>query len=61
VPVEDPDAIAAALDRASAMSCDEREVMARRARVHGRQFDRAVIFDRVLERLNTDWMGRRKV
>jgi len=61
VPVEDPDAIAAALDRASAMSCDEREVMARRARVHGRQFDRAVIFDRMLERLNTDWMGRREV
>jgi glycosyltransferase involved in cell wall biosynthesis len=61
VPVQDPDAIAAALDRASAMSCDEREVMARRARVHGRQFDRAVIFDRMLERLNTDWMGRREV
>jgi glycosyltransferase involved in cell wall biosynthesis len=50
VPVQDPDAIAAALDRVCAMSCEERESMARRARAHARQFDRAVVFDRVLER-----------
>jgi glycosyltransferase involved in cell wall biosynthesis len=57
VPVEDPDSIAAALDRVSAMSCDEREGLERRARVHARQFDRAVVFDRVLQRLNADLMG----
>jgi glycosyltransferase involved in cell wall biosynthesis len=57
VPVEDPDAIAAALDRVSAMSCDEREGMQRRARVHAMQFDRAVVFDRVLQRLNADQTG----
>jgi glycosyltransferase involved in cell wall biosynthesis len=57
VPVEDPGAIAAALDRVSAMSCDEREGMERRARAHARQFDRAVVFDRVLERLNADGIG----
>jgi glycosyltransferase involved in cell wall biosynthesis len=50
VPVQDPDAIAAALDRVCAMSWEERESMARRARAHARQFDRAVVFDRVLER-----------
>jgi glycosyltransferase involved in cell wall biosynthesis len=50
VPVQDPDAIAAALDRVCAMSCEERESMARRARAHARQFDRAVVFDRLLER-----------
>jgi len=58
VPVEDPDAIAAALDRVSAMSGDEREVMAQRARTHARQFDRIMVFDRILERLNADPMGR---
>lgn len=57
VPVEDPDAIAAALDRVGAMSCDEREGMQRRARVHAMQFDRAVVFDRVLQRLNADQAG----
>lgn len=57
VPVEDPDAIAAALDRVGAMSRDERESMQRRARVHAMQFDRAVVFDRVLERLNADQAG----
>jgi glycosyltransferase involved in cell wall biosynthesis len=52
VPVEDPAAIAAALDRVNAMSCDERETMERRARMYARQFDRAVVFDRLLERLD---------
>ena len=57
VPVQDPDAIAAALDRVCAMSCEERESMARRARAHARQFDRAVVFDRVLERVNAHPRG----
>ena len=61
VPVQDPDAIAAALDGVCAMSDDERESMARRARVHARQFDRAVVFDRVLELLNADPIGRREM
>jgi len=54
VPVEDPQAIAAALDRVCAMSPQEREGMERRARAHSRKFDRAVVFDRLLERLNAD-------
>jgi glycosyltransferase involved in cell wall biosynthesis len=51
VPVEDPGAIAAALDRVAAMSPAELAGMERRARVHAMQFDRAVVFDGVLERL----------
>ena len=61
VPVEDPDAIAAALDRVNTMSFDERQDMERRARAHAKQFDRAVVFDRLLGRLNTDPMGLRAV
>jgi glycosyltransferase involved in cell wall biosynthesis len=57
VPVEDPDAIAAALDQVDAMSLDDREDMARRAQAHAKQFDRAVVFDRILARLNDDAMG----
>jgi glycosyltransferase involved in cell wall biosynthesis len=57
VPVEDPDAIAAALDRVDALSLDDREEMARRARAHAKQFDRAVVFDRILAGLNDDAMG----
>jgi glycosyltransferase involved in cell wall biosynthesis len=57
VPVEDPDAIAAALDRVGAMSRTDRDEMERRARSHAGQFDRAVVFDHVLERLNADRMG----
>ncbi|HEX7538523.1 MAG TPA: glycosyltransferase [Dermatophilaceae bacterium] len=52
VPGQDPDAIAAALDRVCAMSCEERANMESRARAHARQFDRAVVFDRMLERVN---------
>ncbi|MBC7558291.1 MAG: glycosyltransferase [Dermatophilaceae bacterium] len=59
VPVQDPDAIAAALDHVEAMSLDDREDMARRARAHAKQFDRAVVFDRILARLNDDAMGLR--
>ncbi|HEY5247144.1 MAG TPA: glycosyltransferase [Dermatophilaceae bacterium] len=57
VPVQDPDAIAAALDHVDAMSLDDREDMARRARAHAKQFDRAVVFDRILARLNDDVKG----
>ena len=59
VPVEDPDAIAAALNHVDAMSLDDREDMARRARAHAKQFDRAVVFDRILARLNDVAMGLR--
>jgi glycosyltransferase involved in cell wall biosynthesis len=57
VPVEDPDAIAAALDEVDVMSLDDREDMARRARAHAKQFDRAVVFDGILARLNDGAMG----
>ena len=59
VPVEDPDAIAAALNHVDAMSLGDREDMARRARAHAKQFDRAVVFDRILARLNDVAMGLR--
>jgi len=52
VPVEDPGAIAAELDRVCAMSSEERRDLERKARSHASQFDRAVVFDGVLERLN---------
>jgi glycosyltransferase involved in cell wall biosynthesis len=51
VPGQDPEAIAAALDRVCAMSPEERAEMESRARAHARQFDRAVVFDRVLEQV----------
>ena len=53
VPGQDPDAIAAALDRVCAMSREDRADMESRARAHASQFDRTVVFDRVLERLNS--------
>jgi glycosyltransferase involved in cell wall biosynthesis len=58
VPGQDPDAIAAALDRVCAMSREERAEMEIRARAHASQFDRAVVFDRVLERLNMHTTGQ---
>ena len=58
VPGQDPDAIAAALDRVCAMSCEDRADMESRARAHARQFDRAVVFDRVLERVNAHPTGQ---
>jgi glycosyltransferase involved in cell wall biosynthesis len=61
VPAQDPDAIAAALDRVCAMSCEERESMGRRARAQARQFDRAVVFDRVMERVNANLTRRMAV
>ena len=61
VSVEDPDSIAAALDQVDAMSIDDREDMARRARAHAKQFDRAVVFDRILARVNDDAMGLKRL
>jgi glycosyltransferase involved in cell wall biosynthesis len=51
VEVDDPPAIASALDRAMTMSEDEREELAHRARNHAMQFDRALVLDRLLGRL----------
>jgi len=53
VPVEDPDAIAAALDRAVIeMSPEERGRAERRAREHAMQFDRVAVLDAILERVD---------
>jgi glycosyltransferase involved in cell wall biosynthesis len=51
VEVDDPAAIASALDRAMGMSEDERADLAHRARNHAMQFDRALVLDRLLGRL----------
>ncbi|GEL96084.1 glycosyltransferase [Cellulomonas composti] len=51
VPVSDPRAIAAAIDRVLAMGLDERAAWSHRAREHAMQFDRAVVLDRILERV----------
>ena len=58
VPVEDPTAIAEALDRVDAMPPEERKAMERRARIHASRFDRAIIFDRVLRLLDADSLER---
>jgi glycosyltransferase involved in cell wall biosynthesis len=52
VPIEDPGAIAAALDRAVGMPAAERLEWERRARAHSLQFDRANVFDRLFARLD---------
>ncbi|RYV50909.1 glycosyltransferase [Pengzhenrongella frigida] len=57
VPVEDPDAIAAALDRVDAMAPAERAAMEQRARARARQFDRAVVFDNLLDQLDSTRWG----
>jgi glycosyltransferase involved in cell wall biosynthesis len=49
VPVEDPDAIAAAIDAALALPAEERAARAERARAHALQFDRRVVFDRLFD------------
>ncbi|HEY5821451.1 MAG TPA: glycosyltransferase [Propionibacteriaceae bacterium] len=54
VPVDDPGAIAAALDEALGMPEGEREVMELRARDHALQFDRERVFDALLGRLDAD-------
>jgi glycosyltransferase involved in cell wall biosynthesis len=51
VPVESPDAIAAALDRVLAMSSDERADWETRARLHALQFDRGAVLDAILARV----------
>ena len=53
VPVNAPSSIAAALDLAATMPDEERMTMAERAREHALQFDRAHVFDRLLDRLVT--------
>jgi glycosyltransferase involved in cell wall biosynthesis len=62
VPVDDPAAIAKALDTVVLeMSPEERRVREVRAREHGRQFDRAVVLDGILghvEALGQVGMGR---
>ena len=50
IPVEDPDAIARAIDHAIAMPADE-SPLAERARAHALQFDRWVVFDRMFARV----------
>jgi len=49
VPVDDPDAIAAAIDAALALPPEERAARAERARAHALQFDRGVVFDRLFD------------
>ena len=51
VGVEDPQAIADALDEALGLPDIEREMMELAARDHARQFDRLTVFDRLLARL----------
>ncbi len=55
VPVEDPAAIAAALDQAMAMSEADRVALAARAREYALQFDRRLVFDRLISPLN-EWL-----
>ena len=52
VPVEDPAAIAAALDQALGLPDHEREAMELRAREHALQVDRVRVFDLLLSRLD---------
>jgi glycosyltransferase involved in cell wall biosynthesis len=51
VPVSSPSSIADALDLAVTMPSSEQTTMALRAREHALQFDRAHVFDRLLQRL----------
>ncbi|WP_116082493.1 glycosyltransferase [Agromyces sp. PvR057] len=50
VPVEDPDAIAAAIDAALALSPAERAERASAARAYAMQFDRGIVFERLFDR-----------
>jgi glycosyltransferase involved in cell wall biosynthesis len=49
VPVDDPDAIAQAIDRALALPPEERALRADRARAYALQFDRGVVFERLFD------------
>ncbi len=51
VPVEDPDAIAVALDRALGLSAVERREWEERARAYASRFDRAAVLDAILEQI----------
>jgi glycosyltransferase involved in cell wall biosynthesis len=51
VPVEDPDAIARALDRALALPVSERRDGEERARAYALRFDRAAVLDAILEQI----------
>ncbi len=48
-PVDDPDAIAAGIDTALALTPEERTARAERARAHALQFDRGVVFERLFD------------
>ncbi|GAA1512182.1 glycosyltransferase involved in cell wall biosynthesis [Agromyces terreus] len=50
VPVEDPDAIAHAIESALALSPGERAERAAAARAHALQFDRSIVFERLFDR-----------
>ncbi len=49
VPVDDPDAIAAAIDQALALPAEERAARAECARAYALQFDRMAVFDRLFD------------
>ncbi|WP_353816259.1 glycosyltransferase [Agromyces sp. SYSU T00266] len=49
VPVDDPDAIAEAIDRALALTPEERALRADRARAYALQFDRGAVFERLFD------------
>ncbi|WP_438854918.1 glycosyltransferase [Agromyces sp. M3QZ16-3] len=49
VPVDDPDAIAEAIDGALALTPEERAHRAERARAYALQFDRGTVFDRLFD------------
>lgn len=57
VPVEDPDALAAALDRALALPDAERTAWADRAREFALRFDRAVVLDAILAQVDALTVG----
>lgn len=62
VPVEDPDAIAAALDRVVLeMPADERAEWAERARAQAMKVDRLVVLDAILDLLDTELIDRARL
>ena len=55
VPVDDPDAIASAIDRAVLeLTAEERREWSRRARAYALQFDRVAVFDKLFDNLLVD-------
>lgn len=51
IPVDDPEAIARAIDDAIALPVEEARRRAERGRDHALQFDRANVFDRMFSRV----------